>query len=60
MMETLAERFFTPVEQRQIIRTVQRIWNDTLRPMFSNQTTIDAVQKVVDAGDLDALRQLFS
>jgi hypothetical protein len=42
------------------IRTVQRIWNDTLRPMFSNQTTIDPVQKVVDAGDLDALRQLFS
>jgi len=28
--------------------------------MFSHQTTIDAVQKVVDAGDLDALRQLFS
>lgn len=39
---------------------VRRVWNGTLRPMFSNQTTIDAVQKVVDAGDPDALRQLFS
>jgi hypothetical protein len=39
---------------------VQAIWNDTLKVMFTNQETIDAVQKVVDSGDLDALRQLFS
>lgn len=29
MMATLAERFFTPVEQRQIIRTVQRVEQQT-------------------------------
>lgn len=30
--------------------------NGTLKGMFMNQDTIDAVQKVVDSGDLDALR----
>lgn len=40
--------------------TVRAIWNDTLKGMFTNQETIDAVQNVVDSGDLDALRQLFS
>ena len=39
---------------------VRAIWTDTLKVMFTNQETIDAVQKVVDSGDLDALRQLFS
>ncbi|WP_426185198.1 hypothetical protein [Microbacterium sp. TWP3-1-2b2] len=39
---------------------VRAIWNDTLKGMFVNQDTIDAVQKVVDSGELDALRQLFS
>jgi hypothetical protein len=39
---------------------VRAIWNDTLKGMFVNQDTIAAVQKVVDSGDLDALRQLFS
>ena len=42
------------------VATVQAIWNDTLKGMFTNQGTIDAVQKVVDSGDLDELRQLFS
>ena len=42
------------------VDTVRRIWNDTLKGMFTNQSTIDAVQKVVDSGDLDGLRQLFS
>jgi len=42
------------------VATVQAIWNDTLKGMFVTQGTIDAVQKVVDSGDLDALRQLFS
>lgn len=42
------------------VGTVRAIWNDTLKGMFVNQDTIDAVQKVVDSGDLDALRQLFS
>ena len=42
------------------VDTVRAIWNDTLKGMFTNQDTIDAVQKVVDSGDLDALRQLFS
>lgn len=40
--------------------TVRAIWNDTLKDMFVNQGTIDAVQKVVDSGDPEALRQLFS
>ena len=42
------------------VDAVQRIWNDTLKGMFTDQVTIDAVQSVVDSGDLDALRQLFS
>jgi len=42
------------------VDTVRRIWNDTLKGMFTDQGTIDAVQDVVDSGDLDALRQLFS
>jgi len=42
------------------IDTVRAIWNDTLKGMFTNQGTIDAVQEVVDSGDPDALRQLFS
>ena len=42
------------------VDTVRAIWNDTLKGMFTDQATIDAVQKVVDSGDLDALRQLFS
>jgi len=42
------------------VDTVRAIWSDTLKGMFTNQGTIDAVQKVVDSGDLDALRQLFS
>lgn len=42
------------------IDTVRAIWNDTLKGMFANQETIDAVQKVVDSGDLVGLRQLFS
>ncbi|MCI9859640.1 hypothetical protein MIBA_15680 [Microbacterium proteolyticum] len=29
--------------------TVQAVWNDTLKAMFVNQNTIDAVQKVVDS-----------
>lgn len=40
--------------------TVRRVWNDTLKRMFTNQDTIAAVQKVVDSGDPDGLRQLFS
>ncbi|MER7796675.1 hypothetical protein [Microbacterium sp. NPDC096154] len=42
------------------IDTARAIWNDTLSGMFTNQETIDAIQKVVDSGDPDALRQLFS
>jgi len=42
------------------VGAVRAIWNDTLKGMFMNQETIAAVQKVVDSGDLDALRQLFS
>ncbi|UJP11589.1 hypothetical protein L2X99_08970 [Microbacterium sp. KUDC0406] len=42
------------------VATVRKIWNETLRPMFTNQETITAVQKVVDSGDPDGLRQLFS
>ncbi|MGM7699444.1 hypothetical protein [Microbacterium sp. A84] len=42
------------------VDSVQAIWNDTLKPMFTNQDTIVAVQKVVDSGDPDGLRQLFS
>ncbi|WP_149084806.1 MULTISPECIES: LysM peptidoglycan-binding domain-containing protein [Microbacterium] len=42
------------------IETVRRIWNETLSSMFTDPETIDAIQKVVDAGDPDALRQLFS
>jgi len=39
---------------------VRTIWNDTLKGMFTDQGTISAVQQVVDSGDLDGLRQLFS
>ena len=39
---------------------MRAIWNGTLKGMFTNQETIDVVQEVVDSGDLDALRQLFS
>lgn len=39
---------------------VRAIWNDTLAGMFTDPATIEAIQKVVDAGDPDALRQLFS
>ena len=39
---------------------VRKIWNGTLKGMFKDQETINAVQKVVDSGDLDALRQVFS
>lgn len=42
------------------VEAVRAIWNDTLRGMFENQETIDAVEKVVDSGDPDGLRQLFS
>lgn len=42
------------------VDTVRRIWNDTLKPMFSNQDIINAVQEVVDSGDPEGLRQLFS
>lgn len=42
------------------VDAVRTIWNDTLKGMFTDQVTIDAVQKVVDSGDLDALRQVFS
>lgn len=42
------------------VNTVRAIWNDTLKGMFLDQETIVAVQNVVDSGDLDALRQLFS
>lgn len=42
------------------VDTVREIWNDTLKGMFADQETVDAVQKVVDSGDPDALRQLFS
>ncbi|WP_417374355.1 hypothetical protein [Glutamicibacter protophormiae] len=42
------------------VEAVRAIWNNTLKSMFTNQETIAAVQKVVDSGDLDALRQLFS
>ncbi|WP_336646006.1 hypothetical protein [Microbacterium sp. USHLN186] len=42
------------------VDTVRAIWHDTLKPMFTDQGTIAAVQSVVDSGDLDALRQLFS
>jgi len=40
--------------------TVRAIWNDTLKGMFTDPKTISAVQEVVDSGDLDALRQVFS
>ncbi|WP_144880829.1 LysM peptidoglycan-binding domain-containing protein [Microbacterium paraoxydans] len=42
------------------VETVRAIWNDTLADMFTDPATIEAVQKVVDAGDPEALRQLFS
>lgn len=42
------------------VDAVRAIWNGKLKGMFTDQGTIDAVQKVVDSGDLDALRQLFS
>ena len=42
------------------VDTVRAIWNDTLKGMFADQGTVTAVQEVVDSGDLDALRQLFS
>lgn len=42
------------------IDAVRAIWNDTLKGMFTDPTTISAVQAVVDSGDLDALRQVFS
>lgn len=42
------------------VAAVRRIWDDTLRAMFTDRDTVAAVQKVVDSGDLDALRQLFS
>lgn len=42
------------------VNAVRAIWNDTLKGMFTTPDTIDAVQMVVDSGDLDALRQLFS
>jgi len=41
------------------VESVRVIWSDTLKGMFTNPETIDAVQKVVDSGDLDGLRQLF-
>jgi hypothetical protein len=42
------------------VDAVRAIWTDTLSGMFTDQDTIDAVQRVIDAGDLDGLRQLFS
>lgn len=39
---------------------VRAIWNNTLAGMFTDPETIQVIQKVVDAGDPDALRQLFS
>lgn len=36
------------------------IWNDELSAMFFNQAEIDSVVAALDAGDLDALRQMFS
>lgn len=42
------------------VDTVRAVWNEKLKPMFTDPDTIAAVQKVVDSGDLDALRQLFS
>ncbi|GAA3651356.1 hypothetical protein [Microbacterium marinilacus] len=42
------------------IDTVRAIWNDTPLGMFTDQEAIDTIQQVVDSGDPDALRQLFS
>lgn len=42
------------------VDTVRKVWNGTLKAMFTSQETVAAVQKVVDSGDLNALRQLFS
>ena len=42
------------------VDAARAVWNEKLKPMFTDPDTIAAVQKVVDSGDLDALRQLFS
>lgn len=42
------------------IDQVRAIWNDELSAMFFNQVEIDTVVAALDAGDLDALRQMFS
>ena len=55
-------RITAPVDRHLLgdVGAVRTIWNDTLKAMFTNQETIEAVQKVVDSGDLAALRQIFS
>ena len=42
------------------VDAARAVWNEKLKPMFTDPDTIAAVQKVVDSDDLDALRQLFS
>ncbi len=42
------------------IDTARAIWNDTIRGMLTDQRAIEVIQRVVDSGDPDGLRQLFS
>lgn len=42
------------------IDAVRAIWDDELSAMFFNQAEIDSVVAALRAGDLDALRQMFS
>ncbi|MFD5214921.1 hypothetical protein [Microbacterium sp. NPDC058345] len=42
------------------IAAVRRMWNDTLSGMFYNEKLVARIQKEVDVGDPEVLRQLFS
>lgn len=39
---------------------MRRIWADTLAPMFPVQADVDLISAFMDAGDIDALRQMFA
>ncbi|MBO9626745.1 MAG: hypothetical protein J7484_10260 [Microbacterium sp.] len=42
------------------VARMQRIWFDTLEPMFPVQADADAISALVQAGDISVLRQMFA
>lgn len=53
MSRTLTPRPSTP-------RSMRTIWNDELAAMFTDPVDIQVIERALEAGDPDVLRQMFS